>query len=291
MDTYDRGGKQLELGKPVIIDITNYARMFMPYGMYGNMPVIISDIGDRRRTAPRYEVQPGDTVIANAYQFSNGCAFARVVERRGVFISDGDRGAVRLTGLAKADARDSISSPEDSGGFMGVFTIVKSVKPEDPNGSGKPRECYIRVQKLLSGKHNRHFVLGRPVRSRDSRVLEREMYVAEWPPPPSVELPESYTDSTMVPNLEMLYSAKIGIPQEANGMLFFGDGGFKVIASRGGDREVISDMHPIDAVDKYCRRYSGRHFRLGLASPGSIRQLKGAIEDSDFDIHAESLCI
>ena len=89
----------------------------------------------------------------------------------------------------------------------------------------------------------------------------------------------------------MLTQAKIGVPRDTTGMLFFGEDGFKAIKARSGEHEDISLMRPIDAVDEYCRRYGGRNFRLGLATDRNIGIMRDSIGESVFDLHAESILI
>lgn len=289
MGTNSNGGISVEIGRTYELDITKYGPGFKPYGIFDNTPVIIGDSRDKSKNEDLYINQPGDRVTVRVNDIVGECAFASVEEHCGTFINKDDRGTVTLTEQSNNDARDSISAPEQGDGYCGVFTIVKSVKPEHPGIENKKRDCYVRIGALKEGKERRHFVISYVVNTREERRLSKEIYVSSWPPE-NMELPEGYSQvNGRVPRPEYLHEMKIGVPRGPVAMLYLGDGMRKRMTPARGEDVDMTGMNLSDAVDQFYRRNGHEIFRLCLATPDSVHLMRQAIENSVFSLVVEDL--
>ena len=220
----------------------------------------------------------GSHVSAVVTGFQGGTVLAEVIECYDTFIDKNVN--VRLTGQSTLDARDSVSSYQRGHGIYGTTAIVKRYTPATGRIYKGDYDCFVKIKSLEKGKSWRPIIMT----ELDDIGLENDysdvIYVLDWPPGMKHPRGSKLPTGKKPPNVGKMKNWKIGIPPEVEKALYYGNKE-TMIVDEGGDHKFISRDDAENAVEIYFKACGGNKFRLALAIPERMGELRHGIKEHE----------
>ena len=285
MYPYLGNGGSLHEGQECLINILGHCEPKRLYGYVDGVLVILyTPGGSLGYELSRFGI--GTSVKGIISNITKRGVFAEVKERCGTF--NGQETIVEVTEQSYLDARDSFSTTKDGAGLFGVAAIVKRYKPKSGYDPQVHHRCHVRIKDIVKGKKWKPRILTNMLDEGLERDVIRELYVLEWPPDMRYPSPYSKPTGRKLPKFSAMKDWRIGIPADIKKALFFGNKN-TMILDEDGDHRRISGSNPVEAVSEFYDKLGGDNFKLGLATPERIDEMRKVIVE--LGLFAEDLAI
>ncbi|MFH1399266.1 MAG: hypothetical protein ABIG95_04090 [Candidatus Woesearchaeota archaeon] len=264
----------LRIGQECLLELVGYGSKEtagMHWGEVVGVRVLV-DLSGISRYSPAYRVQPGDIVkvrISNLEGIVRGLLLDRVGSCVHRYV--GRQGQVVLTDYA-LDIRDSVSLPEQGGGFLGVMVHVARGNPllEEPQ--------QVIVEDATTTEAGRYLLRASLVDKTQRRNPFREVYLAGWDRKKILRDARGEVRCVAYPDQVTVVAAFRGISMDYGfSNILFVDQGRKHIIS-GGQGTSVSFMDLDSALEKYVADCGHSFMRLVVAVPEVIHAVQVAVE-------------